>query len=425
MNLAGPAFPTRRATLWREVAPVFVLFTLLGAVYTYPVVRYLATGIPYVRFPTPGAEVKWMEPGDSLQLYYWFWLLKDNLTGGSPLFSNPYEFAVTPVLPAQRYGFYQFPLSLLFVLLSPLGGAVAYNASLILSFPLAGLATYLLVRLYTDRRGAAVVAALVFALAPFRLGQLLGGHSNGFLFFFVPLTLYCYERGLRGHGWAFGLLSGLCLGSLALTDFHLLYYVILLSVGFWILRILEALDLPWREGCLAAVREVARVPRSVILPLAVGAVTGGVLGLVVLRRGGGMGLVALAWGGGLVAVAAGWLLSAVVQLRSVSMSPSRALARAAVGLTPLFLLALYGFQWFVEMRQLGQLLLALALAGVGLLQLRGVSEVVRRRRERVRQILPVLLPVVAAIILAVGYVLVLRATVMRGSYTALAADPTP
>jgi hypothetical protein len=237
----------------RELVGVALLFALLGLLFTYPLVRHLAAGIPYVRFPAPGAELKWMEPGDSLQLYYWFWLMKDNLTGGSPLFTNPYEFDVTPVLPPQRYGFYQFPLSLLFVAFSPLGGAVAYNLMVLLSFPLAAVAMYLLARLYTDRPAGAVLAAAIFALVPFRLGQLLGGHSNGFLFFLFPLTLYGYERALAERRARWGVLAGGCLVALALTDFHLLYYLVLFSAAFWAVRVAAiARGRPgWRAGAAA------------------------------------------------------------------------------------------------------------------------------------------------------------------------------
>ena len=418
--------PAPPPTRWRELAAVFVLFTLLGLVYTYPLVWYFSTGIPTTRFPARGLETTWMEPGDNLQLYYWFWLMKDNLIGGSSLFTNPYEFDVTPVLPPQRYGFYQFPLSLLFVLFSPFGGAFAYNSMVILSFPLAALAMYLLVRLYTDRRGAAVIAALIFALAPFRVTELLGGHSNGFLFFLFPLTLYSYEMGLRTRGVVFGLLAGLCLVSLALTDFHLLYYLLLFSAGYWTVRGVEALDLRWSEGLRELPGAVARSPGSAALTLAACLVVGGVVALTLLRRGVAVPYTLLAVGAGVVAVGAAWLFSALLHLEAgvgapISLVP--ALRRAAFTLTPLFVLAVYGLHWRAETPRLGRLLLAIALVGIGLRQLPDLLRVVWHRWERVRRLLAVLLPVTAAALLAVAYVLFLKATAMGGSYTATGGRP--
>lgn len=407
----------------REVAGATLLLTLLGLLFTYPLVAYFSTGIPYVRFPAPGAEVKRMEPGDGLQLYYWFWLMKDNLTGGSALFTNPYEFDVTPVLPPQRYGFYQFPFSLLFVLFSPLGGAFAYNTLVILSFPLAGLAMYLLVRLYTDRRGAALVAALVFALAPFRLAQLLGGHSNGFLFFLFPLALYCYEMGLRGRGRTFGLLAGLCLLTLALTDFHLLYYLLLFSAGYFAARSVEALGLPWRDGVRALAGAATRSPRALALPLLACATTGGVAGLVVARRGMDLHLIALAAAVAIVLVLAVWLVSALLHLGPGTQDPAAALRRGALTLTPLFLLALYGVHAIGDVPRLGRALTAASLVGVVLFQLPALSRAARLRREGLRRLLPVLVPVALAALVAVGYVLFLRATVMGGSFTATGGRP--
>lgn len=419
--------PASRLTLGREIAAVFGLFTLLGFVYTYPLVWYFSSGIPYVRVPASGAEIKWMQPGDNLQLYYWFWLMKDNLVGGSRLFTNPYEFDVTPVLPPQRYGFYQFPLSLLFVLLSPLGGAVAYNGMVILSFGLAAGAMYLLVRLYTERRGAALVAALIFALAPFRLGQLLGGHSNGFLFFLVPLTLYGYEMGLRRRGVTFGVLAGLCLVSLALTDFHLLYYLVLLSAGYWLVRGLEALDLPW-AGPLPALLRAARSPRSSALALAAAGVTGAVSGLGLARRAAPAWQALLAVGVAAMAVGALWLFSALLRLAresetAASPAPAEALRRAGFTLAPLLLFAFYALHAVADVPRLGRLLLAVALAGVALLQLPDLLGLVWRRRARLLPLARVLLPVAAAILLSAGYVFSLRSAVMTGSFTATGGRP--
>ncbi|HEV8673642.1 MAG TPA: hypothetical protein VGX21_06315 [Methylomirabilota bacterium] len=422
-----PPGPTPPRTLGREVAVVFGLFTLLGLLYTAPLPAYFSTGIPYVRFPAPGAEVKWMQPGDSLQLYYWFWLMRDNLAGGSRLFTNPYEFDVTPVLPPQRYGFYQFPLSLLFVVFSALGGAAAYNAMIVLSFPLAAVAMYLLVRLYTDHRGAALVGALIFALAPFRLAQLLGGHSNGLLVFLLPLIVYGYEMGLRRRGLTFGTLAGLGLVSLALSDFHLLYYVVLFSAGYWAIRGVEALELPWASG-LPLLLRAARAPRVLAPPGMIGAIVGGVVAHTLLRRGAPLRDVLLAGAAALVATGALWLLAGVLILARKSplghpTTPAEALRRAAVTVTPLAVVAGYGLPGMAGRPGTGRLLLALAVLGVALFQGRHWLELARDRWARMRGLLAVLLPVAVAILLSVGYVLLLRSTVMGGSFTATGGRP--
>jgi hypothetical protein len=421
---AGPA---RGPTSGRDLAAVFVLFVLVGLVYTYPLYRYFTSGIPYVRFPAPGAEVMRMAPSDSLQLYYWFWLMKDNLVGGSRLFTNPYEFDVTPVLPPQHYGFYQFPLSLLFVLLSPGGGAFAYNSMIVLSFPLAAAAMYLLVRLYTGQRAAAFVAGLIFALAPFRLGQLLGGHSNGFLFFFVPLTLYCYEMGRRGRGALFGALAGLCLASLGLTDVHLLYYLVLFSAAYWAVRIVEALELPWRPG-LAALGRAATAPGAFGPPAVVGAVVSGVVILTLLRRGLPLPQVVLGAGAALAAVAALWLAAAFALVArepagGAPIAPAAALRRAAVTLSPLLILGLFAVRRLAETPGLGRRLLVAAALGVAVLGAPGVIGLVRDRWRRLRPLAPILGCVAVGMLVAVGSILWLRSTVIGGSFTVSGGRP--
>ncbi|MBI4010722.1 MAG: hypothetical protein HY359_00315 [Candidatus Rokubacteria bacterium] len=414
-----------RPASWREIAAVLLFCCALGLVFTYPLARYASSGIPYVRFPAPGAEVKRMEPGDTLQLYYWFWLMKDNLTGGSRLFENPYEFDVTPVLPPQRYGFYQFPLSLLFVLLSPLGGAAAYNGMVVLSFGLAGGAMYLLARLYTGRADAALVAGLIFAFAPFRLAQLLGGHSNGFLFFLAPLTLYCYERGRLASPWRWGTAGGLCLVSVALTDFHLLYYLALLSAGYWSVRLVEALGLPWAR--LAGLARAARDVRASAPTLALAGAAGGVAGLTVLRRGGPVWHALLAAGAAAAVVLALGCLAGVAWLARAGTddrpADAAALRRASLTLAPLALLALYALRPVAAVPGRGRLLLVVAVGGVLVGMLGALGPLAWARRARLLPLARVLLPVAVALLLAVGYVSGLRSTVMAGSLTATGGRP--
>ncbi len=69
---------------------------------------------------------------------------------------------------------------------------VAYNLSLLLSFPLAGLGMYLLVLHWTGRRQAAFLAGLAFAFTPYRLAAI--AHLQLMTVQWLPFSLLALDR---------------------------------------------------------------------------------------------------------------------------------------------------------------------------------------------------------------------------------------
>jgi hypothetical protein len=116
------------------------------------------------------------------------------------------------------------PLSVLFFIFSFGGDTFAYNMTILVTTTLAGYCAFALVLCLTRSRAAGVIGGIVFMLIPYRYAQTIGGHPNGFLFFLVPLSLYFFERSYRESRIVYGFLSGLCLLSLALIEFHVIYY---------------------------------------------------------------------------------------------------------------------------------------------------------------------------------------------------------
>lgn len=218
----------------RDIILVIILMSILGLIFTYPLILYFNTGIPYA--PFSGGDIPLLRTGDHLQVYYWFWLLKDNLFGGSALFSNPYEFNM---IAKQVYqGYHMFPFSLLFLVFTPFGNIFAYNATIILSFILAGTFMYLLTKFYTGNRVAAFFSALIFTLAPFRLSQIFSGHLNGFIFFFFPLIIYLLEVSIKKARLIYAVFAGLSIFSLSLMEPHFIYYLFILLGAYIPLRML-------------------------------------------------------------------------------------------------------------------------------------------------------------------------------------------
>ncbi|HUS16766.1 MAG TPA: hypothetical protein VM536_17360, partial [Chloroflexia bacterium] len=165
---------------------------------------------------------------------YKIWWVRTALSTGANLFNDPnvyYPFGFNfgrgePTLPNTIPG----ALIALFA-----GDAAGYNLVLLAGFVLSGLGTYALARTLGAGRTGALLAGLVFMLAPYRLAQ-TAGHLQIAATQWIPWTLFFAERALRrGRGQA--ALAGLCFGLTALTAW---YYAIIggfLVAGYVVLRL--------------------------------------------------------------------------------------------------------------------------------------------------------------------------------------------
>jgi hypothetical protein len=224
---------------------LFLLYLLVGVVFTAPLVRYLFDALPYAAVPPPGRELVYDVQGDYLQFYYYLWLVAERLLSGASFLTDPYQFAIDGPRPNLPNIF--LPAALLFVPLSAIGHRFAYNALVLLSFPFAGLAAALLARRYGVSRFGAFVAGVVFACAPYRIGALLGGHPAGLAYPLVPLVLWGVEGALAGSIGS-GLAAGGALLGLALMEPHFAYFAALGLPLYALARV----GLPaWRRELLA------------------------------------------------------------------------------------------------------------------------------------------------------------------------------
>jgi Bacterial membrane protein YfhO len=260
--VSGSETTRRAAPAGLRLLGVFAFFVLVGVVYAYPLVPHFFSGLPYTHAPHPGAEVVQRFPGDYLQLYYHLWLLQDGLFGPTPLFTDPYEFQWGGPQPGWKT--YFLPTSLLFVALAPLGTLAAYNGFVLLSFGLSGLAMFLLTREVVGPGWPAVLAGLVFALAPYRHAVLMGGHPAGSAFYLVPLVFLGLERAIRTGRAGGSLLAGLAALSLALVEPHYFYFLTLVLPVFLLVRMLPG----WREMSRpASFPDTVHVAGSALRPL--------------------------------------------------------------------------------------------------------------------------------------------------------------
>ncbi len=100
-------------------------------------------------------------------------------------------------------------------------GILAYNLLFLSTFVLSGLGVFLLVREWTGRPAAAFVAGLVFAFAPYRIGQF--SHLQVLSAQWMPFALASLARYFARGGWRPLALAG---GALVLNSLSCGYYLL-------------------------------------------------------------------------------------------------------------------------------------------------------------------------------------------------------
>lgn len=242
--------PRKRATGYRRrdrgcfVALALALYAACAIWATWPAVqhvddRYLAR--PAVGYGEAAA-------GDHLQLGWAFWLPGHQLEKGDAPWVDPYSFRpeakAGPNLQGWLFGAPFWPLRHL------LGNIWAYNLVVLLSFVWAGGVACWWLRSLGLVRSAALVGGLVFALAPYRVGQSTG-HLLGLIAFLLPAVLLALER--RRFVWA-----GLALAAIPLSgQIHLAMGAVILALGYAWARVPRSEW--WKAGVAAGAAAVAAV----------------------------------------------------------------------------------------------------------------------------------------------------------------------
>ena len=144
----------RSAFVFLNPLVVLLLYTLLALVVTHPLWLHSADAVPG-------------DIGDPL-LNTWIiaWDAHATLTNPLQLFDANIFFPLPNTL---AYSEHLLSTAALILPLGLVSGqpVLGYNLSLLFSFPLAGLGMYLLVLHWTHRHGAAFLAGLAYAFAPF------------------------------------------------------------------------------------------------------------------------------------------------------------------------------------------------------------------------------------------------------------------
>jgi hypothetical protein len=215
----------------RDAAAAFALYLALAIALTYPLVRSLSSVIPH-------------DPGDPLLNT---WLIAWNARHVP--FSEAWWNGTSFYPLAGSLAFSEHVVGLV-PITSPvvwLGGSavLAYNLAFLLSFPLSGLAAYLLCRSLTGRSDAALVGGLMFGFAPYRIAHL--SHVDILSWYWMPLALLGLHRYRETRRAGALVLFAASWAMQVLCKGYSLFYLSIL-VALWVLWFAP----PWRERRSAA-----------------------------------------------------------------------------------------------------------------------------------------------------------------------------
>lgn len=113
------------------------------------------------------------------------------------------------------------------------GDTFGYNAAMLLTFPLSGLAMYYWTRRMTGSTFGGLVAGTIFAFSPYRIQHMLG-HFNLMGTQWLPLYFLALTRVIEGGGrWRRNIaLCAALAGIISLNDPYMLFFTIMLSVVY-------------------------------------------------------------------------------------------------------------------------------------------------------------------------------------------------
>ncbi len=244
MDAGNGAARRERDHRGRFVALALAVYAACAVWASWPAIRHV-DGHYLAR---PAAGFGEAAAGDHLQLAWALWLPGHQLERGAAPWADPYSFRpkaeAAPNLQGWLLGLPYWPLDRAF------GHVWAYNLLVLLSFVAAGGLACWWLRALGLVRSAALAGGLVFALAPYRVGQSTG-HLLGLIAFLLPAVLLALER--RRF-----VLAGLALAAIPLSgQIHLAMGAVVVCLGYAWARVPQAAW--WKAGTAALAAAVAAV----------------------------------------------------------------------------------------------------------------------------------------------------------------------
>ncbi|MDI6774477.1 MAG: hypothetical protein QME60_03660 [Verrucomicrobiota bacterium] len=258
--------PARWRRMWRRlglrVLPALAMFLL----FTWPLPRFLFTGIPSSAQSTEKYDWRRMIPGDHLQFLYQVWLAGDMIKGRTPLFLNPYEFNTGRDEERHEAHSYFLPAPLFYLVGEAIGGrAFGWNLMLFAHALMTYLFTALLLRRYAAEPRASWLFALPALALPCLWINLCGGSPTGIGMAFVPLVFLGLDMAVREDRVKGGMLAGIGLVMTYSTDAHTVFFSALAAPAWCLLAFVARERFEWRRPKAWGRLALAMLPAMVAL----------------------------------------------------------------------------------------------------------------------------------------------------------------
>ncbi len=221
-------YPDARLS-WRVALVVFASFLAVTIALTWPLATHLSSTLPHdLGDPLFSTTVLWWNSHVTPLTSRWWTGFFFQPATGTLAFSD------------HRLGESLIASPLLWLGASPVA---AYNLTLLLTFPLSGLAAYWLGFALTRRHDAAIVCGMAYGFAPYRLAHI--EHLELLAAYGMPAALAALHRlrDTRRFGWLIAFASALVVQWLC-SGYYLLFFAPFLAL--WALWFLD-----WRDWRLA------------------------------------------------------------------------------------------------------------------------------------------------------------------------------
>jgi hypothetical protein len=172
----------RRDRFLREWLPVSLFYSVVGCVFTWPLVTRMSNGFYGFGNDNWGGIwfIKW--------IHYTFW------SGTPSHISHQMEYPFGFVFDDRYIAPYDRFFAIVFGGIS--NGLFAYNLMMLVSFPMAGISMYALARYLTHNRSASLLGGLIFTLSPFHLAMAMQYPAMACIFP-IPLLVLALVHALR------------------------------------------------------------------------------------------------------------------------------------------------------------------------------------------------------------------------------------
>ncbi len=183
----------------RHYSLIFLSFLVVGLAVTYPLINHFNTHLYGL-------------PGDGFGTLWSFWWNT----------SHPIDWAA-PAQPTL--------LALARLLTAFVNEVAAYNLILLLSYPLSGLAIYLIVHHFTNDKAASWLAGLIYVMGPYHVYQSYV-HLSLAMTAWLPFYFYALLLWLKDPRPWRALISGFLLALVILDNYYYGYLAIVLTIFF-------------------------------------------------------------------------------------------------------------------------------------------------------------------------------------------------